>query len=357
MLYAYFNSPASRITVHNKPDCIYIRSRNKTNQRVIHINRTNIEFELEKLKNKEMNFTSKSGFNDAWFYIDLGEFASEENLVKRIKEILGQFYGRLARAEIRVHCLRKDETKTKESRKVFLDSSEEKYIKGHRELIPDREGKTQAIINTITSRIADINRFYRRGPSLYFYKRILALRKKCQSISLFLSKDYNLEILYAVLVSWDMNSRGAKLKYFDNFKKVIISCVPEFEMIEDKLKFFVTQRLDILHLLRNAYLKLELMESSRRLVSNSKCLHFLFPSLCMPMDGTNTLQYLFNNTHESPKRYLDIIRFSFEIMQQPIHFEKYLDDDWNHSIPKLIDNAIILLQGKSIKSNKSKYTS
>ena len=217
-------------------------------------------------------------------------------------------------------------------------------------MIPDRENKIKAIINTITSQIADINSRYRSGPSLYFYRRILALRRNCPKISTFLCIDYNLEILYAVLVSWDMNSRSAKMKYFDDFKSVLISCYPELEKIENELETFdVAQGDEILELLKNAFLKLELMETSGRLVSNSKCLHFLFPSLCMPMDGTNTLHYLYGNTNESPKRYLDIIRFSFEVMQQSLQFDKYLDDRWNQSVPKLIDNAIILLQGRSLQ--------
>ncbi len=169
---------------------------------------------------------------------------------------------------------------------------------------------------------------------------------------MFLSNDYNLEILYAVLVSWDMNSRSAKMKYFDDFKNALILCLPELEAIESEFEIFdVRQGDNILNLLKNAFLKLALMKTSGRLVSNSKCLHFLFPSLCMPMDRTNTLQYLFTNTYESTNRYLDIIRFSFEVMQQSVGFEKYLDDHWNQSIPKLIDNAIILLHGRSIRPN------
>ena len=351
MLSVYINYPTGRISVHRDPGCNRIQVMNKADQRVIHIKSSNVEAELKRLSNKELKFAATPDFNDVWIHINLGEVSLEENLVKTIHEILGRFYKPLARANIEKHCIDSAHAHMVRSDNGMLPSEESKRsVRGNRGMIPDRENKIQAIVNTITTRIADINSSYRAGPSLYFYRRVLALRRNCPKISTFLSIDYNLEILYAVLVSWDMNSRGAKLKYFDDFKSALISCCPELEAIENELETFdIPQENEILELLKKAFLKLELMETSSRLVSNSKCLHFLFPSLCMPMDRTNTLHYLYGNTNESPKRYLDIIRFSFEVMQQSLQFDKYLDDLWNQSVPKLIDNAIILLQGRSLK--------
>lgn len=40
------------------------------------------------------------------------------------------------------------------------------------------------------------------------------------------------ELLYATLVSWDMNCRGAKMKYFNEFKNNILSCLDLFRKIE-----------------------------------------------------------------------------------------------------------------------------
>ena len=90
-------------------------------------------------------------------------------------------------------------------------------------MIPDHDKKFRAITHTISTQIKEINERYRLGPSLYFYRRITALRNQHSSIESFLSNDYNLEIFYATLVSWDMNSRGAKMKYFDDFKETLVS--------------------------------------------------------------------------------------------------------------------------------------
>lgn len=351
MISVYMNYPMGRISVHHDPGCNMIQARNKKDQRVIRIERSNIESELKKLKNKELKFESNRYLNDVWIHINIGEATFEENLVKEIQDILGYFYTRLARAKIECHCL--DQAHSSKSRAVSSISPLKESrlsVQGIREMIPNREDKINAIVNIVTTRIVEINSRYRSGPSLYFYRRVFALRREFPNVSSFLSKDHNLEILYAVLVSWDMNSRGAKMKYFDDFKVSLISCRPELEAIENKLaNFDITQEDEMLRLIKNVYSNLELMKTKGRLVSNSKCLHFLFPSLCMPMDRVNTLQYLYNNTYESTDRYLGIIRFQFEVMRQSVQFEKYLDDHWNQSVPKLIDNAIILLRGISVK--------
>ena len=165
-------------------------------------------------------------------------------------------------------------------------------------MIPDRNTKYRAITHTILTRIREINERYRSGPSLYFYRRITALRNQHNSIQSFLSDDYNLEILYATLVSWDMNSRGAKMKYFDDFKETLVSNMRHLNELERcAIDFNPNDTFSTLRCLEKTFPKLNLMESGGRLVSNSKCLHFLFPSLCMPMDRTNTLTYLYGNTH------------------------------------------------------------
>lgn len=353
MLSIYINYPAKRISVHQDPECSWIQTRDKPNQRVIHIDSSNVESELQKLRNKELTFAATRGLNDVWIYIDLAESSLEENLVKTIHEILGHFYRRIAQAKIEYHCLTQAHAYMPRAKSIIPSPKEFKRPKRLiTERIPDRENKINAIVKTITTRIADINFLYRSGPSLYFYRKILTQRRNFHNIKEFLSSGYNLEILYAVLVSWDMNSRGAKMKYFDDFKSNLTSCRPELEAIENRSENFnFAQGNEMLVLLKNAYLKLELMETSGRLVSNSKCFHFLFPSLFMPMDRVNTLKYLYNNTNESIEKYLDAIRLQFEVMQKPVSFKKYLDYRWNQSIPKLIDNAIILLRGISVKRN------
>jgi len=158
-------------------------------------------------------------------------------------------------------------------------------------------------------------------------------------MELFLRNDYHFEILYATLFSWDMNSRGAKMKYFDEFK--------EIERLGEDLDIAKLKPI-----LMKTYEELNLMKTSGKLVSNSKLLHFLFPNLLMPMDRANTLTYFYGNTNELVNKYIEIIDLSFEIMKQPLKWNYFLDNERNTTVPKIIDNAIILMVGKSLKKIK-----
>jgi len=215
-------------------------------------------------------------------------------------------------------------------------------------MIKDKLTKINRIAETINSRISEINKRYRTGPDLYFYRKLMQLRREAHEIASFLDSTYDLEILYATLVSWDMNSRGAKMKYFDEFVLNLRSCQDEFKILdsinrEPRFQSFPFQ------VLRQTYEKLDLMKTDSKLVSNSKMLHFLFPHILMPMDGQTTLSYFYGNTSESIHKYLELIGMSFEILAQRHNWNQYLDDKWNQTAPKLIDNAVILLVGKSVK--------
>jgi len=216
-------------------------------------------------------------------------------------------------------------------------------------MIKDRIHEIEQIVAIIKTRISEINSRYRNGPDLYFYKRLIHLRNNFRGIELFLRSDYHIEILYATLVSWDMNARGAKMKYFDEFKANILSCLNQFKLIEDFEKNSNNDSVRLISTLRNTYENLSLMKTGRKLVSNSKLLHFLFPKLFMPMDGGNTLFYFYGHAGESPNKYIEIIELSYEIISRPENWENYLDNNWNTTVPKMIDNAIILLVGKSVK--------
>lgn len=215
-------------------------------------------------------------------------------------------------------------------------------------MIKNRQKKTEEIIHTIKNRIHEINKRYRKGPDLYFYKRLLALRRETHDITVFLNNDYNLEIIYATLVSWDMNSRGAKLKYFNEFKSNILSCMDSLNAINGMRDIKSIDVLDLQIQLLGVYKRLSLMKTKGKLVSNSKFLHFLFPDLFIPMDRKNTLEYFYGNTNESENKFFEITEFSFELIRKLSDENVQLDEGWNSTVPKTIDNAIILIVGKSV---------
>lgn len=210
--------------------------------------------------------------------------------------------------------------------------------------------KSEEIRDTIINRIKDFNRIYRSGPDLYFYKRTIDLNKQANELSDFINNDYNLEIIYATLVSWDMNSRGAKMKYFDDFKENILQISHQLEKLWKKRLEDIGDFETILSVVSDIYDKLHVMKGGGKLVSNSKLLHFLFPHLLIPMDRSNTLVYFYGHTNESKNKYMDLIRWSHSFVKNnSIDWAKHLDNQWNSTIPKILDNAVIIKNDKSVK--------
>lgn len=208
-------------------------------------------------------------------------------------------------------------------------------------LNPQFEKKTDIIIERIEELINNFK--YREGPDLYFYRKTIGLRRAKNINELFDdSEDRFIELLYATLVSWDMNSRGAKMAYFDEFKQSILGCSSRFS----ELSTYVLDKLaeeefrNVKKLLSGIYSNLNLMKTSGRLVSNSKVMHFILPDLVMPMDREHTLKFFFGNTGESPSKFLDIMDCAYHIARK-VDLRSYLDTKWHQSIAKVIDSAII----------------
>jgi hypothetical protein len=217
---------------------------------------------------------------------------------------------------------------------------------------PRLEKKVGTLIGSISGLI---NNFaYREGPDLYFYRKTIRVRRAKNLIELLDdSEDRFIELLYATLVSWDMNSRGAKMAYFDEFKQSILGCKSRFA----KLSTHVLDELSyeefgsVKELLSSIYSDLNLMKTDGRLVSNSKIMHFILPDLVMPMDRENTLRFFFGNTGESPSKFMDIMDCAYHIARK-VDLRRFLDTKWNQSIAKVIDNAIMSFMNRKYNIQK-----
>jgi hypothetical protein len=210
-------------------------------------------------------------------------------------------------------------------------------------MIQNREVLIEELRGIIVREISRINDIYRRGPSLYFYRRIIQLRREHPRVSDFIASDYCIEIAYATLVSWDMNSRGAKMKDFELFRANLRANRRVFEELEELSRGFSYQNArDVLECLSRVYDSTELMVSGGKLVACSKCLHFIFPSVCMPMDRRNTLMKIYGHTNESKNKFMELVHLSYDVLAGIQERTLYLDEEWNAFETKLVDNAILL---------------
>lgn len=179
----------------------------------------------------------------------------------------------------------------------------------------------------------------RAGPSLYFYQKVFNHIQQ-NGIEKSLEEESFIELLYAVLACWDMNTRGAKMKWFNEFKANILRNKERFiELSPFKLEKIPDLELkEVKDKLSTLYKNLDVMESGGKLVANSKIMHFLLPDLVMPMDR-GTLKFFYGNGGESKNKFIEVFDFSWHVANK-IDLTQYLDKKQCLSIPKIIDNAI-----------------
>ena len=186
-------------------------------------------------------------------------------------------------------------------------------------------------------------------PGNYLYRKICKendINRKFE--------DKFIELIYVTLSAWNMNSRGAKLSDFEDFKssiktnknQIVNLSKYRIEKIREIEFDMITWRLK--HLFDNLKLvgKNKNNKEKPRLVTFSKTMHFLLPDLVVPIDRTYTLKFFYGNKSINPKLNLQFQKF-LHIFKECSNFasksklNSKLDDNWNQNIPKIIDNIII----------------
>ena len=104
MVYAYFNYPSSRVTVHRDPNYGMIGPHDKPGQRTCRIDTTSISAELRKFRDKVYRFQSSPEWNDMWLEVDFQDVEFETAVVRHIRRLLGQHYKPFADTCVTVHC-------------------------------------------------------------------------------------------------------------------------------------------------------------------------------------------------------------------------------------------------------------
>ncbi len=193
------------------------------------------------------------------------------------------------------------------------------------------------------------NELYRSGHDLLLYKQLIDSHRTCNNLKNLIENDEFLRKLHKTLGKWNMDQRKAQLVSFADFKKSVIMWedylvrLYYYKLCED-----IDNKNQIKEDLEKIFCNIKVMESNRRIVGVSKALHFLLPDLVMPIDGKFTLPafYGYNKISNTPKK--EFIDF-WKIFNETIDIKERLgltssDVDgvqWNTSVPKLIDNAII----------------
>jgi hypothetical protein len=187
-------------------------------------------------------------------------------------------------------------------------------------------------------------------PSLYLYKKIIEKHRLYKDIDTLLKDDEFIELIYITLIAWNMDQRGAKLTSFEEFKESIFQNQSILkELYAYRLWSLTKEDLTIvLEKLKRVFYELKVMKSKSKIVGVSKALHFLLPDLVMPVDRRYTMDFFYGHNAYSQdiskefKTFKEIFTKFYEISKKLQLSDKDVDDfNWNTSVPKLIDNAII----------------
>lgn len=177
-------------------------------------------------------------------------------------------------------------------------------------------------------------------PGLYLYKVLMNFKKEKFS-------DEFIDLIYTTLIAWNMNQRGAKLSDFSTFKQSLLEHKEIINSLEQYRIEDLEEVSDLINKINFLFENLQLVAKDKpKLVTFSKTIHFFLPNLLMPIDRRYTIKFFYNN-ESIPKEdnkqlaiYWDVFH-QFKKLSTTYDFSKYIDNSWNRSIPKIIDNLLI----------------
>ena len=172
------------------------------------------------------------------------------------------------------------------------------------------------------------------------YNRILRFPRKD------INSDEFINLVYDMLIAFKMNSRGAKLSAFADFKTTIAKQADIIQSLA-KYKLEKVKATDdtFIATIDSMFDSLRLTQTKSSLVTFSKAMHFLLPDLFMPIDGRYTLRFFYESKPVNEKACFLQVFEQFRLFAQEHHesLREQVDSNshWNRNIPKVIDNIII----------------
>lgn len=233
-------------------------------------------------------------------------------------------------------------------------SSKKQLSKGRLKVLIESKEKFEYYVSSYYEREKDFPK-----SSYHFHKRVLEMIPKDRYEEL-LTNGYFLDLVYATLATWglDRMDGSARLVDFDFFGK----SVKDNSVILQELSRLKLNRIDgedkecIKKKLLILYNKLKVMESKAKIVGVSKALHHLLPDLVPPVDRKYTLKFFYGRTDYKEEKggqmFLEIFDAFYEICKSLNLTEIDLKREWDTSITKLIDNAIIGYVSRELTDNK-----
>ena len=162
-----------------------------------------------------------------------------------------------------------------------------------------------------------------------------------------------MEALYATLTAWGLHRMGpgdAKLGDFGDFKAAFrrhaeaicdLASLRIDELADEKVQSVGARLWELIA-------DLGIGPAERKIVRGSKALHHLLPDLLPPIDGEHTLKFFFQNPAFDEEKERAAFREMYPCFRRvstacasQIRARLSGPGEWNTSITKIIDNAIV----------------
>ena len=229
-----------------------------------------------------------------------------------------------------------------------LETKKLKYSKLNKE-----KSDLENLINNFDFYLQESEKIFLRNWSEGIKSHIIVIDKIRSNspqniISLLRSHDF-LKDIYNTLLFFGMNSRGAKLKSFEDFVSTLISNIEKIGLISNLELESITdiQLQEVKPILKELFYSLDIMESSSKLVGFSKTMAHIIPDLIPPIDRQNINNFFYGNTslpnysNGEFNRFWNIfLKFQYISKKLQLSKDSRKFEGFNSSIPKIIDNAI-----------------
>lgn len=163
-------------------------------------------------------------------------------------------------------------------------------------------------------------------------------------------EEYFIDLIWATLDAWNMNSRSAKLAGIEVFRDNLKDNTEAIERLKKYSIEDLSEKNDkskgIFEQLKTLFNKLKLTDTDTKLVTFSKTMHFLLPNLIVPIDRTYTEKFFklnFNNHKYEEFDHFTNIESAFGLFASEVNLDDFVrkNSKWCKYKTKIIDNIII----------------
>lgn len=199
------------------------------------------------------------------------------------------------------------------------------------------------------------NGYRSNEPSMYFYKLILCKHKKKNLSCLLNEKKDFFSLVFVTLDSWNMNDRAARINTFGKFKKNILNQRNNLLNLEE-IGFCSFE--ENKNAIREIFDNINVSNKKRKIVANSKTLHFILPNLFIPIDGKFTMNFFGKSGSNFPtysfilSKFIEIYKYK-KIVINNIQKQIFKEIKLVLPITKIIDHAIIGYAKYNFKLNNN----